>query len=127
MAEKEFTENERLAVIRREHNLAEKPKILAQRVKNQAQNKTTSKSRQEFYYRNPKEQFEFEQATKNVTIRKPKKWAYLPLLHFPNLLFSLTVQKSIERTKNYRFSFIYRQIGVKTAEKKFFAQIDREN
>ena len=73
VAKEEFTENERLAAIRCKRNLAQKPKILAERVKQQAQNQTKSKSRQEFFYRNPKEQFEFEQATKNVTIRKRKK------------------------------------------------------
>ena len=73
IAEKEFTQSEKLAEIRRERNMAQKPVILAKRVKNQAQNQTSTKSRQEYVYRSVKEQIEFEQATKNVTVRKKRQ------------------------------------------------------
>ena len=72
-----FEKNEKLALIRKEHNLREKPAVLAQRVKNQKQNKDTAKSRIEYRLENEylsvKERLELEKVTKNVTVRKKRK------------------------------------------------------
>ena len=86
-----FGQNERLAKLRQEYNLAKKPETSAKRAKQQKQYTTTTNSRKNYVYETLAETHEREKREKalsqNVTIRKkrqksPEKSTDTPITNF---------------------------------------------